>query len=71
MDATGINDDYRSEEFARSTRYLQWIPGRGGLRSRNIQLSGVVASADDARAAQAIALNTRGVVGVKNQLTWH
>jgi len=36
-----------------------------------IQLSGVVASADDARAAQAIALNTRGVVGVKNQLTWH
>ena len=35
-----------------------------------IQLSGVVASADDARAAQAIALNTRGVVGVKNQLTW-
>jgi hypothetical protein len=36
-----------------------------------IQLSGVVASADEARAAQAIALNTRGVVGVKNQLTWH
>jgi osmotically-inducible protein OsmY len=35
-----------------------------------IQLSGVVASADDARAAQSIALNTRGVVGVKNKLTW-
>ena len=35
-----------------------------------VQLSGVVASADDAHAAQAIALSTRGVVGVKNQLTW-
>lgn len=35
-----------------------------------IQLSGVVASADDARQAQSIALNTRGVVGVKNKLTW-
>jgi hypothetical protein len=35
-----------------------------------IQLSGVVASADDARDAAAIALNTRGVVGVKNKLTW-
>jgi osmotically-inducible protein OsmY len=35
-----------------------------------IQLSGVVASADDARDAAAIALNTRGVVGVKNRLTW-
>lgn len=35
-----------------------------------IQLSGVVASADDARLAEAIALNTKGVVGVKNKLTW-
>jgi osmotically-inducible protein OsmY len=35
-----------------------------------IQLSGVVASAEDARDAAAIALNTRGVVGVKNRLTW-
>ena len=35
-----------------------------------IQLSGVVASADDARQAQSIAMNTRGVVGVKNKLTW-
>jgi osmotically-inducible protein OsmY len=35
-----------------------------------IQLSGVVASADDARDAAAIALNTKGVVGVKNRLTW-
>ena len=35
-----------------------------------IQLSGVVASADDARAAEALALNTKGVVGVQNKLTW-
>jgi len=35
-----------------------------------IQLSGVVASADDARQAALIASNTRGVVGVKNKLTW-
>jgi BON domain len=35
-----------------------------------IQLSGVVASADKAREAQSIALNTTGVVGVKNKLTW-
>ena len=35
-----------------------------------IQLSGVVASADDAKAAEALALNTRGVVGVQNKLTW-
>jgi osmotically-inducible protein OsmY len=36
-----------------------------------IQLSGVVASADAARQAEAIALNTKGVVGVKDKLTWH
>jgi hypothetical protein len=35
-----------------------------------IELSGVVASAADARRAQLIALNTNGVVGVKNKLTW-
>jgi osmotically-inducible protein OsmY len=35
-----------------------------------IQLSGVVASADKAREAESIALNTTGVVGVKNKLTW-
>src|SRR6202040_2644367 len=35
-----------------------------------IQLSGVVASADKAREAESIAMNTRGVVGVKNSLTW-
>lgn len=35
-----------------------------------IQLSGVVASADAARQAEAIALNTKGVVGVKDKLTW-
>ncbi len=35
-----------------------------------IQLSGVVASADKAKEAKSIALNTRGVVGVKNKLTW-
>lgn len=35
-----------------------------------IQLSGVVASADDARQAESIALNTKGVVGVKSKLTW-
>src|SRR5260370_34036128 len=33
-----------------------------------IQLSGVVAAADAARNAAVIALNTRGVVGVKNKL---
>lgn len=36
-----------------------------------IQLSGVVASADDARQAALIASNTSGVVGVKNKLIWH
>jgi osmotically-inducible protein OsmY len=35
-----------------------------------ILLSGVVASADDARQAEQIAMNTKGVVGVKNHLTW-
>jgi osmotically-inducible protein OsmY len=35
-----------------------------------IQLSGVVASAEQARQAETIALNTRGVVGVKDKLTW-
>jgi osmotically-inducible protein OsmY len=30
----------------------------------------VVASADEAKAAEALALNTRGVVGVQNKLTW-
>jgi len=35
-----------------------------------VELSGVVASAADARRAETIALNTRGVVGVKNKLTW-
>jgi BON domain len=35
-----------------------------------IQLSGVVASADKAREAESIALNTNGVVGVKDKLTW-
>jgi len=35
-----------------------------------IQLSGVVASADAARQAESIALNTKGVVGVKDRLTW-
>ena len=36
-----------------------------------IQLSGVVASPDKAREAESIALNTTGVLGVKNKLTWH
>ena len=35
-----------------------------------IQLSGVVGSADEAKAAEQIALQTDGVVGVKNNLTW-
>jgi osmotically-inducible protein OsmY len=35
-----------------------------------ILLSGVVASADDARQAVAIASNTNGVVAVKSRLTW-
>lgn len=35
-----------------------------------IQLSGVVASADKAKEAESIALNTEGVVGVKSKLTW-
>ena len=35
-----------------------------------IQLSGVVASADEARQAEAIASKAKGVVGVKNKLTW-
>lgn len=35
-----------------------------------ILLSGVVASSDAAREAETIALNTTGVVGVKDKLTW-
>ena len=35
-----------------------------------IQLSGVVASAEDAKAAEALALNTKGVLAVQNKLTW-
>jgi osmotically-inducible protein OsmY len=35
-----------------------------------IQLSGVVGSADQARQAETIALNTKAVVGVKDKLTW-
>jgi osmotically-inducible protein OsmY len=35
-----------------------------------IQLSGVVASANAARDAAVIASNTKGVIGVKNKLTW-
>jgi hypothetical protein len=35
-----------------------------------VQLSGVVASADKAKEAESIALNTTGVVGVTNKLTW-
>jgi osmotically-inducible protein OsmY len=35
-----------------------------------ILLSGVVASPDAARQAETIALNTSGVVGVKDKLTW-
>jgi hypothetical protein len=35
-----------------------------------VQLSGVVASPDKAREAESIAMNTKGVVGVKNNLTW-
>lgn len=35
-----------------------------------ILLSGVVASSDAAREAESIALNTSGVVGVKDKLTW-
>lgn len=35
-----------------------------------ILLSGVVASADAAHQAESIAMNTSGVVGVKDKLTW-
>jgi osmotically-inducible protein OsmY len=35
-----------------------------------VQLSGVVASPDDAKQAQMLAQNVQGVVAVKNQLTW-
>jgi osmotically-inducible protein OsmY len=35
-----------------------------------VDLSGVVASADDARQAESIAASTEGVVGVRNKLTW-
>ncbi len=35
-----------------------------------VQLTGVVASADDARQAVMLAQNIQGVVEVKNQLTW-
>jgi len=35
-----------------------------------VQLSGVVASARDAKQATVLAQNIEGVVAVKNQLTW-
>lgn len=35
-----------------------------------VQLTGVVASADDAKQAANLAQNIQGVAGVKNQLTW-
>ncbi len=35
-----------------------------------VQLTGVVASADDAKVATDLAQNIQGVVAVKNQLTW-
>jgi len=35
-----------------------------------IELRGVVASAGDARRAESMAAKTRGVVGVRNKLTW-
>ena len=35
-----------------------------------VQLTGVVASANDARQATVLAQNVQGVVAVKNQLTW-
>lgn len=35
-----------------------------------VQLSGVVASADDARQAETVVSNIKGVVVAKNQLTW-
>ncbi|MGH7924174.1 MAG: BON domain-containing protein [Candidatus Binatus sp.] len=35
-----------------------------------ILLSGVVESADDAKEAEELALNTKGVLGVKSNLTW-
>jgi len=35
-----------------------------------VQLTGVVASADDAKQAVTLAQNIKGVVDVKNQLTW-
>jgi osmotically-inducible protein OsmY len=35
-----------------------------------VQLSGVVASPDDAKQAMILAQNVQGVVAVKNQLTW-
>ena len=35
-----------------------------------VQLTGVVASPDDAKQAVALAQNIKGVVDVKNQLTW-
>ena len=37
----------------------------------NILLSGVMKSAGDAKRARNIAASAPGVVGVKNQLTWH
>ena len=37
----------------------------------NILLSGVMKSAEDAKRAGNIAASAPGVVGVKNQLTWH
>jgi osmotically-inducible protein OsmY len=36
----------------------------------NVQLTGVVASADDAKQATVLTQNVQGVVTVKNQLIW-
>jgi osmotically-inducible protein OsmY len=49
-----------------SDRYPVEVDSDHGM----IQLSGVVASADKAREAESIAMNTKGVIGVTNKLTW-
>ncbi|MGB8685361.1 MAG: BON domain-containing protein [Candidatus Binatus sp.] len=71
--AERANDDLLITEVKRSLAELgisDRYPVEVDCDHGTIQLSGVVASAEEARQAESIAMNTPGVVGVKNKLTW-
>ncbi|MGC1397097.1 BON domain-containing protein [Candidatus Binatus sp.] len=71
--AERANDDLVITEVKRSLAELgisDRYPVEVDCDHGTVQLSGVVASAEEARQAESIAMNTPGVVGVKNKLTW-